>query len=141
VPKNPIHRRETPIGFAETRKGDFIVRSLGRNALALLAGVIGAALLIALVETLGHQVFSGDAMFVVALAGLALGALVGGALSVRISASPVLAWIVAGLLGALSLVNVFSFDHPAWFVPAAAVALVAGAWIASRTAPRPKALQ
>ena len=114
------------------------MRSWGRNALALLAGLVGSGLCVAALEAIGHQAFSGDGVFVAAVIGLALGAMVGGALAVRISGLAAFGWIVAALLGALSLANVLSFKHPSWFVPAAAIALVLGGWLATRMAPRPK---
>ena len=43
-----------------------------------------------------------------------------------------MAWIVVGALFLLSMVNVTSFAHPAWFVPSAIAALIVGGWIATR---------
>ncbi len=117
------------------------MQNLGRNALALLAGLVGSGLCTAALEAVGHQAFTGEAVFVVAVVGLAIGAIVGGGLSVRISGLAIFGWIIAGLLAALSLVNVFSFPHPFWFVPAAAVALLVGGWVSSRMALRPQVLQ
>ena len=113
--------------------------NIGRNIVALLAGLLGSGVCVAALEAMGHRAVSGRGVFVVAVIGLAVGAIVGGALSVRISGLAAFAWIVAAMLGALALVNVLSFPHPIWFVPAAAAALAAGAWLAVRMAARPEA--
>lgn len=113
------------------------MRAVVRNGLAVLAGLVAASACVAGIEAAGHAFPSRDAVFGAAAGGLGLGALVGGAIASRISRSSAPAWIVAALLGALSLVNVLSFPHPGWFVPAAAALLLLGAWVAVRTAARP----
>ena len=103
----------------------------------VVVGIVIAGLCIMLVELAAHQMLSGDALFGAAVAGLLVGALVGGIVAVRIARVSRIAWVVAGGLFLLSMVNVMSFAHPAWFVPAAIVALVAGGWLATRAAPTP----
>ena len=109
-----------------------------RDWIAPVAGIAAAGLCLIIVEAGAHAALSGDAVFISAAAGLALGALVGGALAIWIGRRAIQAWIVAGALAILSLVNVFSFPHPNWFVAAAGVALASGAWLATKiAAPRP----
>jgi len=114
------------------------MRAWGRNGLAMLAGLLMASLTasacIAGVEAAAHAALPPDALFAAAARGLGAGALVGGAVASRVGRSPAPAWTLAGLLGALSLVNVLSFPHPVWFMPAAALTLLLGAWMAVRVA-------
>lgn len=109
-----------------------MTKSGWRKWIAPVVGLAVASLCLLLIETAAHEALSGDALFFAAIAGLAIGAVAGGALAIWIGQRTIHAWIVAGALAALSLVNVFSFPHPSWFVIAAAVALAAGAWIATR---------
>jgi general stress protein CsbA len=81
---------------------------------------------------IGHQVAAGDAKFAVAAIGLGLAGGLGGLLALFIGRAKWLAWAVAAVLLALSLVNVVSFPHPIWFVPVAAISLVIGALAANR---------
>ncbi len=107
-----------------------------RNALALVGGMLAAAACVAGAEMVGHALLSPDAAFVAPVAALGLGTLIGGSIAVRVAGAPTFAWIIAAVLAALSLVNLLSFAHPYWFVPAAAAALALGGWAASRTASR-----
>ncbi|MEL7310421.1 MAG: hypothetical protein AAFN07_02810 [Pseudomonadota bacterium] len=94
---------------------------------AIIAGVFAGGLTIALVESLGHAVVEGQTLFVIAALGLGCAAFVGGLVSRKISGLGYTAWIIAGTLACLSLVNVFSFAHPVWFVPVAFALLAVGA--------------
>ena len=101
--------------------------------LGLLAGTFAGGGSIAGVEMIGHSVAEGDAMFGVASVGLGIAAFVGGTIGVWISKMKQMPWIIALILAGLSLMNVFTFKHPVWFVPVAFTLLVLGAWLASRT--------
>ena len=107
-----------------------------RKGLGLLAGVIAASLCVAGVETAGHAILSGDGAFGAAIFALGVGAVVGGVVASRLGQSAALAWAVGALLAMLSLVNVLSFPHPVWFVPAAGLALFLATMLAARLAPR-----
>ncbi|MEM7765133.1 MAG: hypothetical protein AAF290_13785 [Pseudomonadota bacterium] len=106
-----------------------------RIALGLLAGIFAGGLSIAVVEQIGHAVAEGEAVFIVAAIGLGLAGFVGGVVSTLVTRRRHLVWLIAIVLAGLSLVNVFSFAHPAWFVPVASVLLGLGAFGASKVAP------
>ena len=103
-----------------------------RILVASIGGIVVAGLCIMLVEIVAHRQLSGEGVFGGAIVGLFIGALVGGFSAVRIARRPRMAWIVVGALFLLSMVNVSSFAHPAWFVPSAIAALIVGGWIATR---------
>ena len=98
--------------------------------MAVVAGSFAGGGMIALIETIGHKVVTGDAIFIVAAIGLGIAGLVGGAVAALIGRNSKLSWVIALLLAALSLVNVFSFKHPVWFVPVAFILLCVGAGLA-----------
>lgn len=101
---------------------------IGRRILGILGGLIAAGATVALVETLGHRVVRGEAVFAVAVFGYGIAALIGVALTQMIADRPT-AVIVPLVLAGLAAINVFSFPHPPWFIPAAAAALSLGGWI------------
>ena len=103
---------------------------------AWVAGVLLAGVCVALVEGAGHAALAGPALFWAAAFGAGLGALVGGSVAVLIGRSPWLSWAVAAALAVLTLINVFSFAHPVWFLPVTGLVLVVGAWLAVRIAAR-----
>jgi hypothetical protein len=107
-----------------------------RRAGAVVAGVLVAGLVISLAEAGVHSVFDGDGVFGAVCVAQGVGAAVGGGLAARLGGRSGLAWIVAAVLLVLSLVNVFSFAHPGWFVPVVVVALGAGGWFGGRMAGR-----
>lgn len=107
-----------------------------RTGLAIVAGIVVASLCVMGVEAAGHAALSGEGAFAAAVAGLGLGAFAGGMVAARIGRSTTPAWVVGLLLGVLSLINVFSFSHPMWFVPAAAFALGLATALAARMSPR-----
>ncbi len=107
-----------------------------RKGLGVLAGVIVASLCVAGVETAGHAILSRDGAFGAAILALGIGAIVGGVVASRLGRSAALAWVVGALLAGLSLVNVFSFPHPVWFVPVAGVVLFLATMLAARLTPR-----
>jgi Kef-type K+ transport system membrane component KefB len=84
------------------------------------------------VEAIGHALLTGDAVFMAAIGALALGAFLGGWIASWIAGNRLFAWGVAAILMLLSIVNIASFPHPLWFAPAAAAAIVLGAWLAGR---------
>lgn len=100
----------------------------GRTALGAVAGVVTAGVVIAAVEGATHARWTGDGPFVGAVLGYGLGAAVGTAVAGRIGGRTA-GVVVPVALAVLALVNVFSFAHPLWFVPAAGVALGVG-WVA-----------
>lgn len=99
-----------------------------RKITAVVAGVVAAGGVIALTEFLAHGRLAGEGPFVGAVVGYGLGSLVGTAIATFI-ANAGAARLVPALLGLLALINLLSFPHPLWFVPAAAIALLAG-WFA-----------
>jgi len=101
-----------------------------RTTLGLVAGVLAGGASIASIEMLGHSIVDDQSVFVVAAAGLGIAAFVGGSVAAWFSKVSHLAVIVATVLAALSLVNVFSFKHPGWYVPVAFTLLGIGAWAA-----------
>lgn len=101
----------------------------------VVGGVLAAGLVIAGVETAGHSMARGEAVFALAVTGYGLGALAGSALCAALAGRS-LSIAVPVVLGALAIVNLFAFPHPVWFVPAAAVMLAAGWWIGTHLAAR-----
>lgn len=116
------------------------MRTRLRNALALGGGLLAAAACVAGTEMVGHALLSPDSAFGATVSALGLGTLIGGSIAVRVAGAPAFAWIIAAVLAALSLVNVLSFAHPYWFVPAVAAALALGGWAASRAASKAEAM-
>ncbi len=106
-----------------------------RKIAGVLGGVFAAGLVIAGVETAGHGLATGEAVFALVVAGYGLGALAGTAVCAAVAGRG-LSIAVPIVLGGLALINLFAFPHPLWFVPAAAVALVAEWWIGTRIAAR-----
>jgi len=91
----------------------------------VVGGVLAAGLVIAGVETAGHSVASGEAVFALAVAGYGLGALAGSALCTALAGRR-LSMAVPIVLGVLALVNLFAFPHPLWFAPVAVLTLALG---------------
>ncbi len=113
--------------------------SMIRKVGAVVAGLVVAGVVIGLVETGAHGALSSDGVFAAVCVAQGLGAAVGGGLAAKLGGSGVLGSVVAALLLVLSLMNVFSFAHPGWFVPALLVTLGAGgrlgiAWATRRRA-------
>ena len=112
-----------------------------RKVLAVGGGVLLAGLCIASIEGLAHRVTAGEPVFAAALSALFAGALLGGGFAVGLTRSALCGWIVVAALGLLSAANVASFPHPAWYVPAAAVVLLTGGWLATRFSARARTAQ
>lgn len=106
-----------------------------RKLVGVVAGIVLAGLCIALVEAFAHRMVAGNPAFASAVGALFAGTLIGGMVAARLAGASLYAWVVAAALALLSAINVLSFPHPAWFVPAAVLALAAGGWLAARTAP------
>jgi hypothetical protein len=102
--------------------------AIGRQIMGTVAGVAAAAVTVAAIETVGHTAFRSDAVFATAIAGYGLGALIGTTAASLIAGHHV-AIAVPLILAVLATINLLSFTHPAWFAPAAAVALGLG-WLA-----------
>ncbi len=101
-----------------------------RPLLGGTAGVFAGGASLGVVEMIGHGVSEGQTLFAFAAGGLGIAGLVGGSLAAWIGRNSHLVWVIAVLLGALSLVNVFSFPHPVWFVPVAFLLLGIGGAVA-----------
>jgi hypothetical protein len=102
-----------------------------RKIAGVVGGVFAAGLVIAGMETAGHSLATGEAVFALVVAGYGLGVLAGTAVCAAVAGrGPSIA--VPVLLGGLALINLFAFPHPVWFVPAAAAVLVAGWKIGTR---------
>ena len=99
-------------------------------SLGTIVGIFVGGASIAIIEMVGHQFIKGDGVFVVAVFGLAIAAFIGGSLANWVGKVSYPTWIIAIVLAGLSLMNVMTFKHPVWFVPAALVLLGAGAWLA-----------
>ena len=99
--------------------------------LCVIAGLLAGGITLAVVETVGHTLVSGTAVFIVAAVGLGLAGLVGSSVAAQLSKRRIPAYVVGLLLAGLSLVNVFSFEHPVWFVPVAFVLLALGVGFAA----------
>ncbi|MFK7955585.1 MAG: hypothetical protein AB8B96_05780 [Lysobacterales bacterium] len=102
------------------------------NVLALIAGVLAGGATVAAVEALGHGWLQGQAQFVVASVGLGVATLMGGSVSAWISKAAIIPLLVAAVLTCLMVVNVFSFPHPVWFLPAALMSIGAGSAVVWR---------
>ena len=124
---------------------------MGRNIGAGVAGVVVAMLVVWLVQTIGHAVYTPpagldtqdlDAMrayvatlplgaFLFVIASYFIGTLAGTCAACAIGT--MLPRVFAILIGCLMLIatamNVAMIPHPTWFIVAAVVAIVAGAWL------------
>lgn len=100
--------------------------TIGRSIGGVVAGIVVAGVVIAVVEAIGHAALSADRAFVAAVVGYGLGAAAGTGVAAVIATTRV-AMIVPAILAVLAIVNVMSFPHPRWFVPAAVAALMLGA--------------
>ncbi len=110
--------------------------SIGRKLTGVVAGTISAGLVIAGTEALAHGRITGDALFAAVAVGYALGAFGGSLVAFRLAAARWPAVVVTAVLALLAIINLFALPHPIWFVPVAAVALVAGHAIAITVARR-----
>ena len=106
--------------------------TIGRNIGAVAAGVVAAGIVIAVVEILIHAVTQGNAMFFAVALGYGLGAMAGPWLALKISPARTVGVVVAALLAALAVSNLFIIEHPIWFVPLAALLLAIGWWSGDR---------
>lgn len=109
---------------------------MGKNIVAVLAGVLVAVALIMAIQFIGHTVYpppvdldvsDAEAMsayvqslpmgaFLFVLASYALGALAGGLVASRIAAAPLLAaGIVIGMVFLATVANLVLIAHPVWF--------------------------
>jgi len=99
-----------------------------RYVLGVATGTLAAGASVAVVEAAAHALLSGGPMFAAAAAAIGLGAFVGTLVANRISGRRGAGVAVIALLAILSLMNILSFAHPAWFVPAGLAMLAAGGW-------------
>lgn len=124
---------------------------MGRNIGAGVAGVVVAMLVVWLVQTIGHAVYTPPAgldsenleamqayvatlplgAFLFVIASYFIGTLAGTCAACAIGT--MLPRVFAILIGCLMLIatamNVAMIPHPTWFIVAAVVAIVAGAWL------------
>jgi hypothetical protein len=77
-----------------------------------------------------------SAMLIV-LAGWIVAPFVGGLVASRIAARSrhQYAWVIAGVLLAATLANLFAIPHPAWMVAGALIGVPSAGWLAARLAP------
>jgi hypothetical protein len=114
----------------------------------VVAGVIGVfagALVIALVEWLGHQVLGAadvaqpasitPAMFAAVLVAWVLGAAAAALVATAWAGgrSVVPGLVAAGVLVAGSVATMFAIPHPVWMIAGALVLMPAAAWLAARS--------
>ena len=123
-----------------------------RTALAIVVGVMVAAIVVFAMEGLGHDLFPPPAdldlsnpqdqarlmatmplaaKLMVVLAWF-LGALGGSAAAIAVVRKPLAGWIVATVMVALSLWTTQMLPHPAWMVACAVLLPPAAAWLAGR---------
>ena len=101
--------------------------SMMRKVAAVVAGVVLSGIVTGVAESAAHAAPKGDALFAMVGAAQGLAAVVGAGIAAKLGGSGMLGWVVAALLLVLSLVNVFSFPHPMWFVPLVSLSLGGGA--------------
>jgi len=58
--------------------------------------------------------------------GMGIGNIVGGNVAIHFGKSKYLALVMGALFVVLMLVNIFSFEHPGWFIPITFVCLAIG---------------
>lgn len=107
-----------------------------RNIGAVTLGLVAAGATIAAVEAVAHGRMGPETIFGAVAAGYGIGAFAGGFVASKIATSrwPIMAVPVA--LALLAIANLFAIAHPLWFVPVAALALVAGTLAARAIAGR-----
>lgn len=110
-------------------------RSILRVVGGVIAGLVAGSVVIALVETAGHALFTGEALFGAVAVGYGLGALAG-TVAATLIAGRRTAMAVPVVLAVLAGVNLFAFPHPAWFAPAALVTLTLGWFVGASLAAR-----
>lgn len=101
-----------------------------RVFLIAVAAVAVSAAVIAGAEAAAHALVPGRARFAAVAIGYGLGALAGSTVAGAFGAGRV-AIAVTLLLGLLAILNLFSFPHPWWFTPLAALTLPLG-WLGGR---------
>ena len=107
-----------------------------RNIAGVLAGCLCAAVVIAIIEMIAHANLSDDALFAAVALGYGIGAMAGASTAIRIAGTRWPGAAVAILLAVLATINLFALEHPGWFMPVAAVILLAGWWLGGRLAYR-----
>lgn len=124
-----------------------------RRVLAILSGVVAGALVIAVVEMLGHSLFGvggampdpsdaaavrayADGMSFAALASLLVGwcagAYVGSLVAIRIArgSERLVTLAVGGFVLFATVMNFFQFPHPLWLMVSAIVLIPVASWFA-----------
>lgn len=124
---------------------------MGRNIGAGVAGVVIAMLVVWLVQTIGHAVYTPPAgldpknleamqayvatlplgAFLFVIASYFIGTLAGTSVACAIGTMlpRVFAILIACLMLIATAMNVAMIPHPSWFIVAAVIAIVAGAWL------------
>lgn len=110
-----------------------------KQVAGVLAGIILCILIIMAVEAAGHGMLRGEAAFLAPILAYLLASMAGGIVAIKVAG--LRRWwlpaIIVMFLAFGTVMNLMSIDHPVWFAPAAAVALVAGSHLGWRlTAPR-----
>ncbi len=108
--------------------------AVGRQVAGVVAGIILCMVIIMAVEMAGHALFRGEAVFAGPVVAYLIAATVGGFTAIKVAG--VRRWwlpgIIVTVLAAGTIMNLTMIEHPVWFVPAAAMALIAGYAIAWR---------
>lgn len=107
--------------------------------LSVIAGLFVGGASLAVIEMIGHSLLNKSSMFVVAAIALGVAGFFGGLTTALLTKKSQPAYVVGLFLAGLSLVNVFSFKHPVWFVPVAFILLALGTWFAASRAPSKQA--
>lgn len=130
-----------------------------RAVLGIVTGVITAAIVITLIETIGRAMHPWPegldfrdtegmrayvaglptSALVLVVTGWTIGAYVGGVVGASIARRPdprLVTFSVAGVILAASLFNLFTLPHPAWMLPAAALAIPLAAVLATAVTAR-----
>ncbi len=115
---------------------------MGRIIGGILAGIAAMLALVMAIELAAHLLFPVPSdreaipvgVQLLIPAAYFLGALVGGAVAVRISARVWTAWAVAGFVAAGAIWSMFMIPHPQWMQIAVIVAPLAGGLVAAHLA-------
>ncbi|MBJ7414054.1 MAG: hypothetical protein JHC88_01070 [Niveispirillum sp.] len=108
--------------------------AVGRQVAGIVAGIILCMVIIMAVEKAGHALFSGEALFAAPVVAYLVAVTVGSITAIKVAG--VRRWWLPGILVAVlaagTIMNLTMIEHPVWFAPAAAIALIASYAIAWR---------
>jgi hypothetical protein len=123
-----------------------------RAVLAVVAGVVTGSVVITIIESLAHRVYPLPPLdfndpvalraaiatlplmaLILVVVGWTVGTLAGARTAVAISPRRQVAWIVGGLFVASTALNLYLIPHPVWMAVAGPAAVLAAAWLVSRS--------